>query len=164
MKRKPEILPRLLAVAILIGTHGSANADEGVYESVADIRIGRIFLTPAERRRLDQLRLAPPRSAGGAPVAAGVESTGTGDRQRRPAGYIISSSGKRRTWTGDDFVASDGRASISTRFPGDVEVIRHGEQAASIEQGPATDQPAESPAHDSSQTAESKADDDQALD
>lgn len=164
MKRKPQNLLGLLAIVILIGVHSSANADEGVYESVADLRIGRIFLTPAERRRLDQLRLAPPRSAGSAPVAVGVESAGATDRQRRPAGYIISSSGNRRTWTGDDFVASDGQGSLRTRFPGDVEVIRHGEQAASIEQGPATDQAAESPANDSSETVESKADDDQALD
>jgi len=116
--------PVILAVAGLFAC-GAPNADTGVYESAADIEIGRVFLTRAERLRLDQLRRLQPAAASDESTASRVAGPSDTDRPRRPAGYFYSSTGQRRAWAGDDFVVS-GRSRSSTQvFPGDVVIVRH---------------------------------------
>lgn len=107
--------------------------DEAVYESIADIAIGRVFMSPQQRQQLDVRRLHPDRYAGaGTPREAGQQET---KHRSPPAGYISSSSGGSRYWNNGDFVAGNSRNSTSMSFPGDVAIVRHAAPEAA-EQGP----------------------------
>ena len=91
--------------------------EDGVYESLGHIPIGRIFLSPEERARLDKER-------GKAPVQSGSART-TGNASARvtskeAAGFIISGSGQTRVWNNGDFVASASASDV--RFPGQVRI------------------------------------------
>ena len=104
-----------------------------IYESVADSAIGPVFLTQAQRAWLDKRRLLPP-----APAVASESSVATGERPapaRKPAGYIVSASGKRSDWSNGDFVMSASSSAASKAFPGDVNLIRHEAAAAEAESG-----------------------------
>lgn len=117
--------------ALMLGS--STKADEsGIYESMADIDIGRVFLTPAERDRLDAQRL---RSVSDLPLAVTAGAGKSPDPvSKTAAGYITSSRGTYREWSGNDFVVSQRSLSDARIFPGDVDVQRH---AATIPDGEA---------------------------
>jgi len=103
----------------------SALADEAsVYESIDDIDIGPVFLSPAERERLDVERLRPPAETSTTADTVAVSAKNTPAR-KQAAGYIVSSSGSRREWSGNDFVATPTGEKSSSSFPGDVPVLRH---------------------------------------
>ena len=113
---------RLLILSVLLAS--PALADNGdVYESIAGISIGRVFLTPEERRLLDALRARSPQTA--------FQSAPSSDRTRdseppsNASGYIVSSSGKSRLWRDGDFVEAAIAPTSATRFPGDVKIVRH---------------------------------------
>ena len=117
-------MTRLAVICALLVLAGGAAADE-VYERIAEVDIGRVFLTPAQRRSLDVERLKPP-TAEGTVVQAGEETTAApGQAKREAAGYIISSKGGRREWSGSDFVATGDDALVERRFPGEVRIVRH---------------------------------------
>lgn len=110
-------IKRLLAVIVACALATSALADD-IYESLADVRIGRVFLSPEQRVRLDDRRGEPPPvSVGDAP--ANISST---KRDTEAAGFIMSSSGRSRVWLNGDFVATDEVPEV--RFPGEVKIIR----------------------------------------
>ena len=106
----------IILIAGLLTTPAAAQ-DDGVYESLGQIPVGRIFLSPEERARLDKMRgKAPVRSSSSAP---------TGDTSRRSydkdaAGFIVSDSGKTRVWKNVNFVATSSASDV--RFPGQVRV------------------------------------------
>ena len=108
--------------ALMLGS--STKADEsGIYESMADIDIGRVFLTPAERDRLDAQRL---RAAPDLPhVAAAGKKSPPDPVSKTAAGYITSSRGTLHEWSGNDFVVSQRSLSDTRIFPGDVDLQRH---------------------------------------
>ena len=105
-----------LLCAGLVATPAVAHED-GVYESLGHIPIGRIFLSPEDRARLDKVR-------GKAPVRS-TTARSTGNSSARPydkdaAGFIVSDSGTTRVWKNGDFVATTSASNV--RFPGQVRV------------------------------------------
>ncbi len=117
MRLLPMIL-LLIALPVL-----TASADEAsVYESVDEIAIGPVFLTPSERRWLDANRHLPRRSA-----SQEQAQSADGDEQRpraTPAGYIINGSGETRRWRDGEFSRSVDSAEAMS-FPDDVQIRRH---------------------------------------
>ena len=113
-----RLLPYVLLVVAL-----PAIADEAsVYESIEEIPIGRVFLTPGERRWLDANRHLPQRVASDEPAqATDVEEEVP---PAIPAGYIINGSGETRRWRDGEFTQSVD-APESMRFPDDVRIRRH---------------------------------------
>lgn len=105
--------------AITFAQHAAAD-DIQVYESLTDITIGRVFLSPEQRRRLDELRGKSSNVAGSRSADRGTPRTSSANA----AGYIVGHSGKLKVWSNGDFVASDERGQM--RFPGDVKVTRKG--------------------------------------
>ena len=122
-------MKRILFLVALLSA--PAYADEpGVYETLAGVSIGRVFLTPEERRLLDLARREGPTNttdSGGQPVDGPAEPT------LRSAGYIQSSNGKSRQWRDGEFVESRGAPSRDMRFPGDVKIVRHPAKPEPIE-------------------------------
>lgn len=101
-----------------------AIADEvEIYESIDDIWIGRVFLTPRQRRSLDVERSQPQPSV----LQSDASNTANAVSQpsTSPAGYIISSRGTQRRWTGEEFTTTSRDSLASMSFPGDVRIIRH---------------------------------------
>ena len=101
----------------------AAADDVAIYETISGVSIGRVFLTPVERRLLDATRKQVPQSAT-------YEGTAAADPQEdeapsHAAGYIVSSSGKARRWLNGDFVEAQNSPASSTRFPGDVKITKH---------------------------------------
>ena len=111
----------LPAVALSDGT-------TDIYESISDAAIGPVFLTQAQRDWLDRRRLLPP--------AAAVSSTSSDTAavaptvKKKPAGYIVSSSGRRSDWADGDFVSSTTGNAAHKPFPGEIELVRHENDAA----------------------------------
>lgn len=120
MKRKATALMLLVACGT-VPTATIAEEQAEVYESLDDVKIGRIFLSPAQRSSLDARR-------GKAPVA--TEATvaerpaGTARISKSPdaAGYILRSGGPTKVWSNGNFVPADDASAVT--FPGDVEVLR----------------------------------------
>ena len=114
---KPVFFSLMSMLAVMLS--GPAGADEeGIYESLEHIYLGRVFLSPEERAYLDKHRgvqapAAPSRDAGQRSTVA---------KSSNAAGYILSSSGRTRVWRNGDFVAA--QAPDLLRFPGDVKVTR----------------------------------------
>lgn len=92
--------------------------DDPVYESLPEVRIDRVFFSPAERQHLDQRRRHGP--------AAARENQSTPQQQHRSeraaAGYILNSTGRSRVYADGDFVPGEVRESM--HFPGDISVSR----------------------------------------
>ena len=121
-----------LLIALLLVTPAVADEDS-VYESLGQIPIGRIFLTPDERARLDKVRgrngvrRSVVQRTGAAPVSS-----------KDAAGFIVSDSGATRVWRNGEFVATASASHV--RFPGQVKVAS--QQAQSDEkQARETDKP-----------------------
>ena len=112
-----------LLIAVFLLAPAAVNAEEtAVYESFAGVKIGRVFLAPGDRDRLDEQRLNPP--AEGASGASESEGAAEKAPEVASAGYIISSSGRARVWRDGDFVAAPRQAPGDMAFPGDVKVVR----------------------------------------
>lgn len=131
MNRRSVVVSGLL-VAIAC-TAGAEPAD--IYESVDDIAIGRVFLTQAERRKLDERRTGPDHAT----TAKRNPAVTTRDEAARAAGYIINSRGSRKAWSGDDFVDASQVDTGTMRFPGDVPVVRHAPVPQSDDDGEGDD-------------------------
>ena len=133
MSRCPFVTAALLLVLPQLAHPG----DVTIYESLETVSIGRVFLSPEERRWLDARRASepsavlPPRAR--TPVRAPSEPAPA--RTKSPAGYIVSSSGEARVWRDGEFVRSDDRTAVDISFPGDVRVKRHGVDAEPLSQG-----------------------------
>jgi len=114
---------RIALVFFLAAMSAAATAEEpAVYESFSGVKIGRVFLAPGDRDRLDERRLTAP--AEGTAEEPGSASSPPTTRALPAAGYIISSSGRASVWRDGDFVESPRQAPKKMAFPGDVEVTR----------------------------------------
>ena len=124
------------ALGICCGLAASpfAAAEESpVYESLANVEIGRIFLSPAQRSSLDKRR-------GNAPPVVSRNTKGTRAAARQfpdAAGYILSSGGPSRVWSDGGFVPADDVSDVA--FPGDVKVVRGAERTQDVDRGAADD-------------------------
>lgn len=97
----------------------SAEEEMQVYESLDKVLIGRVFLSPEQRDRLDDRRGKV------TPVAASAVVSATRPRANKSpnaAGYILRSGGPSRVWANGNFVAVDDVSKV--KFPGDIEVRR----------------------------------------
>jgi len=92
--------------------------DSSVYESLPDVKIGRVFFSAAERQRLDQHRHRKTTTDGRRQSNLAGRKPGNRDA----AGYILSSSGKSQIYVNGDFVA--GTVPKTMSFPGDVGIKR----------------------------------------
>ena len=126
-----------LALLVLLHTpvlHAEENL-QPIYESMDGMKIGRVFLSPGERMRLDAVRHLEPAPGGPAgpidPTAAGPEP-----EPEPPTGYgFIQVSGKApRVFRDGDFVrAAAADAGVDDAPPGVL--IRH--EDSGDEDGPA---------------------------
>ena len=106
----------LLLLAALLSQSASADED-GIYESLGQITIGRVFLTPGERERLDRIRGKGPVRTVPAPPARPPAARAP---QTKAAGFIISDSGRTRVWKDGNFVTADSADDV--RFPRRIKV------------------------------------------
>jgi hypothetical protein len=114
---KPGFFVGMSILAVVLSGPAAAH-EEGIYESLEHIHLGRVFLSPAERAYLDKNRGV--RAPAAASSSAREESSSAGNSDA--AGYIVSSSGQTRIWKDGDFVSAT--IPDSVRFPGDVKVTR----------------------------------------
>ena len=130
-------LPIFILLTGLLTAPAVAHED-GVYESLGHIPVGRIFLSPEERMQLDKVR-------GKAPVLSSrTQSTGNASSRvfdKDAAGFIVSDSGKTRVWKNGDFVTTTSASTV--RFPGQVRVAS--QTAAQDSADAATDDEADQP-------------------
>ena len=107
----------LLVAGAITTLPQSTKADEiSVYESLADVPIGRVFFSAAQRVNLDKNRGA---TLHGKPVTT---RTGVASNKNDAAGFIISDSGLKQVYSNGDFVKT--AKSTTVAFPGDVRVVR----------------------------------------
>lgn len=131
---KQGVCAMILMLACALFGRATAQ-DNGVYESLEHIHIGRVFLSPSERLYLDENRGVR---------ASVVANTGNSSsraatvKSNRAAGYIVSSSGRVRVWKDGDFVAA--KIPDSIRFPGDVKVTRTADQVPAGTDTPTVDE------------------------
>lgn len=90
-----------------------ASEEEQVYESLADVSIGKVFYSPEKRQAIDRSRGS---SAAASSTRGGVK------RSSDAAGYIVRSDGRTRVYADGDFVLKASTASVE--FPRQVAVIR----------------------------------------
>ncbi len=114
---------RLLLAALLLASLPAFADESNIYESVDDISIGRVFLTPGERRWLDANRHLGPQAVSSGPAAT-TEGEDDDTPDAVPAGFIINSSGRAVRYRNGDFAPSAVPPS-TMRFPDDVEIRRH---------------------------------------
>jgi hypothetical protein len=90
-------LSMMLAVPVLA-------VEPGTKPGTKDHELGRVFMSRAERARLDVLRKAPP-SAGRSGPAGPVSQSGPSGMTKKPSptGYIVPSSGRPYQWIDGDF-------------------------------------------------------------
>lgn len=102
-----------------LGTTGAAAEEEAqVYESLGDVKIGRVFLSPSQRDSLDNRR-----GRAAAVATANAPAVRSQAKQSHDAaGYIQRSGGPSRVWSNGDFVRADDVSGVT--FPGDIEVLR----------------------------------------
>lgn len=116
MNARPAIM---LLFVVLVPTHAAAHED-GVYETLSHIPIGRIFLTPDQRAYLDGRRGSEPARPSRPRPAANTRKRVSGDDA---AGFIVSDSGTTRVWRNGDFVPTASASVV--RFPGQVRIDSH---------------------------------------
>ena len=112
----------IIVFSLLLLAMPAVSDDSAVYESIDDLPIGTVFLTPGERRWLDANRhLAPQETTSQSTESAETEEDA---EESQPAGFIINSSGQARRYRNGDFSPSS-VSPDSMRFPDDVEIRRH---------------------------------------
>ena len=119
MTRAGNRSPGVLLMVVLLSTASSSIADEGFYESLPEVSIGKVFFSPLQRAELDQRR-------GGRPVAAsksaGATETSRGKVAGDAAGFITSSKGSSKVYANGDFVSV--HPGVDVKFPGSVKILR----------------------------------------
>lgn len=110
--------------------------EQRIYESVDGVAIGRVFLSPGERERLDAIRHLPQDSG---PVSA---SDGTLPREAEPVsprgvGYIQADGKAARVFRDGDFVTAP-RSEAQVNGLASGIILRHeaDEPASAMEEGP----------------------------
>lgn len=115
----------VVTVALVFSTSTVTAEESRVYESMTNVKIGRVFISQAEREGLDARRHLPPQNDD---TLASTETEATSQVKPRPsAGYFKSSKGPSRVWKDGDFVSSDVNENRKISFPGDVKITRHSE-------------------------------------
>ncbi len=98
-----------------------------VYESIDDIAIGRVFLSPAERKQLDAVRHLPA-DGGSAPADPTQAPTATTSPAPKGLGFIRVHGKAARVFKDGDFVAAPPGDQILKAVPDGV-IVRHDDDA-----------------------------------
>ncbi|MGI9205891.1 MAG: hypothetical protein ACR2Q3_17885 [Woeseiaceae bacterium] len=119
----------LVGLVVAMGASAGLQADElrPIVDAAEYTNIGRVFMSPAERRELDRLRKAIPTELTGpiGPNASSAETASPAEPNTRAAGYIVPSNGLPYRWTDGDFRRTT-RGDIGTgQLPGAISIIRH---------------------------------------
>lgn len=109
----------LLSVPVLAIGVASAE-DDGFYESLPNVSIGKVFFSPQQRSTLDQRRGSKTRHGGD---AASTDKPEQAKDSGDAAGFIISSKGGARVYANGDFVAARGDDDLV--FPSAVRIVRN---------------------------------------
>ncbi len=125
----------LAVVAICASTVTRADEPPRTAKSAGNLDLGRVFMSPAERRELDRLRKAIPAqmSAQGSQPGNQSSTAGSTNNKARPAGYIVPSSGSPYKWMDGDFQKTTRSNIDAGQLPGGVSVIRHKGAATDLE-------------------------------
>ena len=110
----------LVFCALLLPATAVAD-DDSVYESLAGVDIGRVFLSQQQRDALDARRGDDDLTNASGEASA----TAAPPKSRSSAGYIIGRGGRSKVWKDGDFVDETGVSSIPVTFPGDVKITHH---------------------------------------
>lgn len=127
-------------ILVLLTTLANAHAEEAVeaqngpiYESVDGVPIGRVFMSPGERERLDAIRHLPQQAtaatAGDAAPSAEPEAPA-----RKGMGFIQVSGKPPRVFRDGDFVRAPVAPGVST-LPAGI-IVRHESEGAEQEGSP----------------------------
>ena len=124
-------LSRLAAVVAITCVASLAAADApdavnapAVYESIDDIAIGRVFLSPAERQQLDAIRHLPADAASGPADPAAAPATAS--PVPKGSGFIRVHGKAARVFKDGDFVTAAPGERVATEVPDGV-IVRHEE-------------------------------------
>ncbi|MDH4046690.1 MAG: hypothetical protein OEW68_00440 [Gammaproteobacteria bacterium] len=91
----------VLVILTLLSTSAAFADGVDIYESLDDIEIGRVFLTPQQRYKLDHdRRLEPPTATHASPAPESQEAPA---RTRQGFGYIVLHDGSSTMWVDGDF-------------------------------------------------------------
>ncbi len=118
MKKRLSKVAAVFSVVMLslFAPQGSiASDDEGIYESLADVSIGKVFFSPDKRQAID-------RNRGSSGTASNAGASGKRKQNKDAAGYIVSSNGRAKVYSNGDFVVMKNATSVE--FPGQVKVTR----------------------------------------
>ncbi len=111
--------PGALLMVVLLSTASSSIADEGFYESLPEVTIGKVFYSPQQRAELDQRRSSGPVATSKSP---GATKSARGKAADDAAGFIISSKGSSKVYANGDFVSV--QPGVDVKFPGSVKILR----------------------------------------
>lgn len=120
-----------------------ASEPDSLYESVADVRLGRLFTTQEQRVRLEARRGLPVDETAGPEAPADTPAP----EVREAAGVIISNRGRALVWRGGAFRRTDPSQATRLRFPGEVTIRRSHASDKPVEI-PAVREPADDPESD----------------
>jgi len=132
---RPLFASLMVLAAVLVLTPPAVAEDKRVYESLPEVKIGRVFYSPQQRELLDSRRRRTGMTSSGSKAQPGTQKRTVSDA----AGYILSGSGKKQIYKNGDFVAAEGHETM--HFPGDVKITRRpsrgrpatGEQSTALE-------------------------------
>lgn len=127
-----------LIAAAMPGIVYSADAETG--SAIRDHEIGRVFMSDAERRRLDKIRAAIPAADGpGQAVAAAQPQTAPAGRRSAPVGYIVSPHGRPYQWIDGDFRPVRKAQVVETESSRSFRIIRHSDTSSGETESDAPD-------------------------
>lgn len=126
MKHRVLLLLSLVASPVLAGDPDS------IYESLDDVRLGRVFMSPQDRARLDARRTVNNTSQEKLQPADPDTRFGVAKPPKPAAGYIKSGNRKPLVWTDGAFRRAEPSAVEQWSFPG---TIRIGSSAVNADDG-----------------------------
>ncbi len=128
----------VVLLAIIAGAAVAAEPD-AIYQPASELPLGRVFLTPGDRERLDRQRAAAV-DDGPAPPAVSESGSGTAPPPRNPAaGIILAKGGRPLVWVGGEFRRVDAASIEDIEFSAEPGIrIQAGPPTASMTEAPAT--------------------------
>ena len=136
--------PVAILVVVAMGVSAGTSADEPsrTVKSAGKLDLGRVFMSPAERRELDRLRRANPAQLTVQSSQSGNQSSTAvaTDKKAHPGGYIVPAQGSPYKWMDGDFQKTTRSNIDSSQLPGGVSIIRHKGAAPDVQRTNSSDQ------------------------
>lgn len=111
-------------VGLLMSLSAVAIAAEPIelYESFDELALGRVFLTPTQRQRLEVRRRTATADVVGSVSDDNTEPAAATAAPKPAAGYILRQSGQPLVWLDGEFRRTDASSIAAMRFPGAADV------------------------------------------